>query len=84
MLSAQNDVYGNGIDHPRRTYMWVLKSHYYGSHFTTGPIPTACCSAGLYAQYKNDPAIPWGYDNVLESRNDTAEQLGQAFGRCHR
>ncbi|MEO5974746.1 MAG: M3 family metallopeptidase, partial [Ilumatobacteraceae bacterium] len=84
MLAAQADAYGNGIDqstaHP---HMWVLKSHYYGSHFYNWPYTYGLLfGLGLYAQYQNDPErFRTGYDNVLSRAGmDTAEQLGQAFG----
>ena len=38
MLECQAEAYGDGVDpehqHP---YMWVLKPHYYGSHFYNWP-----------------------------------------------
>lgn len=84
MLSAQSDAYGNGIDqstaHP---YMWILKPHYYGSHFYNWPYTYGLLfGLGLYARYQNDPErFRVGYDNVLSRAGmDTAEQLGQAFG----
>jgi len=84
MLSAQADAYGNGIDqstaHP---YMWILKPHYYGSHFYNWPYTYGLLfGLGLYARYQNDPEqFRVGYDNVLSRAGmDTAEQLGQAFG----
>ncbi|MEO8363804.1 MAG: M3 family oligoendopeptidase [Ilumatobacteraceae bacterium] len=84
MLNAQADAYGNGIDqstaHP---YMWILKPHYYGSHFYNWPYTYGLLfGLGLYARYQNDPEqFRVGYDNVLSRAGmDTAEQLGQAFG----
>lgn len=84
MLGAQADAYGNGIDqstaHP---YMWILKPHYYGSHFYNWPYTYGLLfGLGLYARYQNDPErFRSGYDNVLSRAGmDTAEQLGQAFG----
>lgn len=84
MLGAQGDAYGNGIDqstaHP---YMWILKPHYYGSHFYNWPYTYGLLfGLGLYARYQNDPErFRSGYDNVLSRAGmDTAEQLGQAFG----
>jgi pepF/M3 family oligoendopeptidase len=84
MLGAQADAYGNGIDqstaHP---HMWVLKPHYYGSHFYNWPYTYGLLfGLGLYAQYQLDPErFRIGYDNVLSRAGmDTAEQLGQAFG----
>ena len=84
MLSAQRDAYGDGLDqttaHP---HMWVLKPHYYGSHFYNWPYTYGLLfGLGLYAQYQLDPEkFRDGYDNVLSRAGmDTAEQLGQAFG----
>ena len=84
MLSAQRDAYGDGLDqttaHP---HMWVLKPHYYGSHFYNWPYTYGLLfGLGLYAQYQLDPGkFRDGYDDVLSRAGmDTAEQLGQAFG----
>ena len=84
MLSAQRDAYGDGLDqstaHP---HMWVLKPHYYGSHFYNWPYTYGLLfGLGLYAQYQQDPEkFRDGYDDVLSRAGmDTAEQLGQAFG----
>ncbi|MFZ9320913.1 MAG: oligoendopeptidase F, partial [Ilumatobacteraceae bacterium] len=83
MLSAQASAYGNGIDqstaHP---HMWVLKPHYYGSHFYNWPYTYGLLfGLGLYAQYSRDPErFRSGYDTVLSRAGmDTAEELGQAF-----
>ena len=83
MLSAQASAYGNGIDqstaHP---YMWVLKPHYYGSHFYNWPYTYGLLfGLGLYAQYSLDPErFRSGYDTVLSRAGmDTAEELGRAF-----
>ena len=84
MFSAQRDAYGDGLDqttaHP---HMWVLKPHYYGSHFYNWPYTYGLLfGLGLYAQYQLDPEkFRDGYDDVLSRAGmDTAEQLGQAFG----
>ena len=84
MLSAQRDAYGDGLDqstaHP---HMWLLKPHYYGSHFYNWPYTYGLLfGLGLYAQYQLDPEkFRDGYDDVLSRAGmDTAEQLGQAFG----
>jgi len=84
MLSAQRDAYGDGLDqataHP---HMWVLKPHYYGSHFYNWPYTYGLLfGLGLYAQFQLDPEkFRDGYDDVLSRAGmDTAEQLGQAFG----
>lgn len=84
MLSAQRDAYGDGLDqstaHP---HMWVLKPHYYGSHFYNWPYTYGLLfGLGLYAQFQRNPEkFRDGYDDVLSRAGmDTAEQLGQAFG----
>jgi len=84
MNDAQADAYGDGIDqataHP---YMWLLKPHYYGSHFYNWPYTYGLLfGLGLFAEYRNDPEkFRVGYDNVLSRAGmDTAEQLGEAFG----
>jgi oligoendopeptidase F len=84
MLTAQRDAYGDGLDqstaHP---HMWVLKPHYYGSHFYNWPYTYGLLfGLGLYAQFQRNPDIfREGYDDVLSRAGmDTAEQLGNAFG----
>lgn len=84
MGDAQNRAYGDGIDqstaHP---YMWILKPHYYGSHFYNWPYTYGLLfGLGLYAQYKRDPErFRGGYDDLLSRAGmDSAEQLGQSFG----
>jgi pepF/M3 family oligoendopeptidase len=84
MLQAQADAYGDGIDlDTRHPHMWVLKPHYYGSHFYNWPYTYGLLfGLGLYAQYQADPErFRVGYDDLLSRAGmDTAEQLGQAFG----
>jgi oligoendopeptidase F len=84
MRDAQDRAYGDGIDqstaHP---YMWILKPHYYGSHFYNWPYTYGLLfGLGLYAQYKRDPErFRNGYDDLLSRAGmDSAEQLGQSFG----
>lgn len=84
MGDAQNRAYGDGIDqstaHP---HMWVLKPHYYGSHFYNWPYTYGLLfGLGLYAQYQRDPErFRNGYDDLLSRAGmDSAEQLGQTFG----
>jgi len=84
MNEAQADAYGDGIDqstaHP---YMWLLKPHYYGSHFYNWPYTYGLLfGLGLFAEYRNDPEkFRVGYDDVLSRAGmDTAEELGEAFG----
>lgn len=83
MLESQLAAYGDGLDqttaHP---YMWILKPHYYGSHFYNWPYTYGLLfGLGLYATFSADPnAFRAGYDNFL-SRSGMAsgEELGQAF-----
>jgi oligoendopeptidase F len=84
MLESQQAAYGDGLDqstaHP---HMWVLKPHYYGSHFYNWPYTYGLLfGLGLYSQYTKDPErFRHGYDTLLSRAGmDTAEQLGQAFG----
>ena len=74
----------DGIDqataHP---YMWILKPHYYGSHFYNWPYTYGLLfGLGLYAQFQRDPErFRDGYDDLLSRAGmDSAEQLGQSFG----
>ena len=84
MQSAQADAYGDGLDqstaHP---HMWVVKPHYYGSHFYNWPYTYGLLfGLGLFAQYRADPErFQAGYDDVLSRAGmNTAEELGAAFG----
>ena len=84
MNEAQADAYGDGLDqstaHP---YMWLLKPHYYGSHFYNWPYTYGLLfGLGLFARYREDPErFRSGYDDLLSRAGmDTAEQLGEAFG----
>lgn len=83
MNEAQLCAYGDGIDqataHP---YMWLLKPHYYGSHFYNWPYTYGLLfGLGLFARYQADPErFRSGYDTLLSRVGmDTAEQLGEAF-----
>jgi len=84
MLDAQANAYGDGIDpSTRHPHMWVLKPHYYGSHFYNWPYTYGLLfGLGLYAKFRNDPdRFRDGYDDVLSRAGmDTAEELGNAFG----
>ncbi|MFK8025198.1 MAG: M3 family oligoendopeptidase [Ilumatobacter sp.] len=84
MTDAQAETFGNGLDmstaHP---YMWLLKPHYYGSHFYNWPYTYGLLfGLGLYAVYRSDPEkFRGGYDDLLSRAGmDTAEELGDAFG----
>jgi pepF/M3 family oligoendopeptidase len=83
MLDAQAEAYGDGLDqstaHP---YMWLLKPHYYRSHFYNWPYTFGLLfGLGLFAKFREDPdRFRAGYDDMLSRAGmDTAEQLGQAF-----
>ncbi len=84
MKTAQAEAYGDGLDqstaHP---YMWLLKPHYYGSHFYNWPYTYGLLfGLGLFAEYRVDPErFRAGYDDMLSRAGmDTAEELGAAFG----
>lgn len=84
MRQAQADAYGDGLDqataHP---YMWVLKPHYYGSHFYNWPYTYGLLfGLGLFAQYRNNPdQFRIHYDDALSrAGTDTAEDLAAIFG----
>ena len=81
MLAAQADAYGDGLDqttaHP---YMWVLKPHYYSSHFYNWPYTYGLLfGLGLFARYRDDPdRFRDRYDDLLSRAGmDTAEELGR-------
>ncbi len=84
MLDAQAQAYGDGIDlDTRHPYMWLLKPHYYGSHFYNWPYTYGLLfGLGLYAQYRQDPdRFRSGYADALSRAGiDSAERLGQLFG----
>jgi oligoendopeptidase F len=84
MLEAQAEAYGDGLDlDTRHPYMWVLKPHYYGSHFYNWPYSYGLLfGLGLFASYQADPErFRVGYADLLSRAGmDTAEQLGMAFG----
>jgi pepF/M3 family oligoendopeptidase len=84
MLDAQSQAYGDGVDpDARHPYMWLLKSHYYGSHFYNWPYTYGLLfGLGLHAEYRGDPErFRVGYTELLSRAGmDTAEQLGEAFG----
>ena len=84
MIEAQAAAYGDGLDlDTRHPYMWLLKPHYYGSHFYNWPYTYGLLfGLGLYAQYRADPErFRVGYTDLLSRAGmDTAEQLGASFG----
>ena len=58
MTIAQEQSYGDGLDPAcRPPYMWVCKSHYYGSTYYNFPYAFGGLFArGLYAQYEKEGA----------------------------
>jgi oligoendopeptidase F len=84
MGAAQAEAYGDGLDHSTaHPYMWLLKPHYYGSHFYNWPYTYGLLfGLGLFAEYRSDPdRFRAGYDDLLSRAGmDTAEELGAAFG----
>ncbi len=84
MTGAQETAYGDGLDqttaHP---WMWLLKPHYYGSHFYNWPYTYGLLfGLMLHSEYVNDPErFRAGYDDLLSRAGiDTAEQLAAGFG----
>ena len=84
MLTAQADSYGDGLDETlRHPYMWVCKSHYYGSTFYNYPYAFGGLFArGLYAKYVQEGAafVPTYkrllYTTTIASAEDTAKVAG--------
>jgi oligoendopeptidase F len=84
MLEAQAAAYGDGLDQSTaHSAMWIVKPHYYGSHFYNWPYTFGLLfGLGLFAEYRNDPdRFRSAYDDVLSRAGmNTAEELGAAFG----
>lgn len=84
MLAAQADAYGDGLDQTTaHRHMWVVKPHYYSSHFYNWPYTYGLLfGLGLFAQYQQDPqAFRAHYDDALSRAGmNTAEELGAVFG----
>jgi len=83
MTKAQADAYGDGLDQSTALpYMWVVKPHYYSSHYYNWPYTYGLLfGLGLFARYREDPErFRSGYETLLSRAGmDTAEQLGAAF-----
>jgi oligoendopeptidase F len=63
--------------------MWVVKPHYYGSHFYNWPYTYGLLfGLGLYAQYQVDPErFRQHYDDALSRAGmNSAEELAAVFG----
>ena len=84
MTAAQKQSYGDGLDqnvmHP---YMWICKSHYYGSTYYNFPYAFGGLFArGLYAQYEKEGAafVPKYkkllYTTPIATAEDTAKVAG--------
>lgn len=84
MTDAQASAYGDGLDQSTaHRYMWLLKSHYYGSHFYNWPYTYGLLfGLALFAEYRDDPErFRAGYETMLSRAGmDSAEELGTAFG----
>ena len=84
MLKAQEQSYGDGLDPGfRHPYMWICKSHYYGSTFYNFPYAFGGLFArGLYAQYQREGAafVP-KYKKLLRITTvATAEDVAKVAG----
>ena len=84
MLKAQEQSYGDGLAPDfRHPYMWICKSHYYGSTFYNFPYAFGGLFArGLYAQYQREGAafVP-KYKKLLRTTTvATAEDVAQVAG----
>ena len=84
MLDAQKKCYGDGLDAAcRHPYMWVCKSHYYGSTYYNFPYAFGGLFArGLYAQYEKEGAdfVP-KYKKLLQTTTvATAEDTAKVAG----
>lgn len=84
MLKTQEQSYGDGLDASfRHPYMWVCKSHYYGSTFYNYPYAFGGLFArGLYAQYEREGAafVP-KYKKLLRTTTvATAEDVAKVAG----
>lgn len=84
MLTAQDAAYGDGLDQETaHRSMWILKPHYYGSHYYNWPYTYGLLfGLGLFARYREDPErFRSGYETLLSRAGmDSAETLGAAFG----
>ncbi len=84
MLQAQLDAYGDGVDpDTRHPYMWILKPHYYGSHFYNWPYTYGLLfGLGLFSRFREDPnRFRATYVDALSRAGiDSAEELGAMFG----
>ena len=84
MLQAQADSYGDGLDSAlRHPYMWLCKSHYYGSTFYNFPYAFGGLFArGLYAKYAQEGAsfVPIYKKLLYTTTVATAEDAAKVAG----
>ena len=84
MLQAQKQCYGDGLDHDvLHPYMWLNKSHYYGSSFYNFPYAFGGLFArGLYAQYEKEGAgfVPKYKKLLFTTTVATAEDTAKVAG----
>ena len=84
MLQAQKQCYGDGLDHDvLHPYMWLNKSHYYGSSFYNFPYAFGGLFArGLYAQYEKEDAsfVPKYKKLLFTTTVATAEDTAKVAG----
>ena len=84
MREAQVEAYGDGLDHDTcHPYMWIVKPHYYSSHFYNWPYTYGLLfGLGLFSEYRSDPErFRSSYDDLLSRAGmNTAEELGTRFG----
>ena len=84
MLQAQKQCYGDGLDHDvLHPYMWLNKSHYYGSSFYNFPYAFGGLFArGLYAQYEKEGEsfVPKYKQLLFTTTVATAEDTAKVAG----
>lgn len=84
MLDAQRQSYGDGLEEGKmHPYMWVCKSHYYGSTFYNFPYAFGGLFArGLYAKYQQEgSAFVAKYKQLLHTTPiATAEDTAKVAG----
>ena len=84
MLQAQKQCYGDGLNHDvLHPYMWLNKSHYYGSSFYNFPYAFGGLFArGLYAQYEKEGAafVPKYKKLLFTTTVATAEDTAKVAG----
>lgn len=86
MLDAQEQSYGDGLDHAyRHPYMWACKSHYYGPGFAFYNFPYAfglLFGKGVFAQYQEKGAayVPVYCQLLRSCGSDNVANVAAAVG----